>query len=257
MSVSAFRAGLLRGWRVRIASRRLFRQRRVLLLVLTVAVLASTALASGGLLVTATEQSAIRTSLVKLPVSETTMSVFVEQPRQNLARVSAAAGEAIHSILGREATASASLYAYSVPVPAIAPGDTTAMGYFGQLNSVASHVKLTAGVLPTARPSAGTTTLDIAVPALAAGPLGLHVGSTVILAGSTPVTLRVVGIYTPVQPTADYWSQDPLRASGNNPQYLSPTGSPPSAVDEFGPMLVPPGSLDAIGVAADRVAIDY
>jgi len=255
---SPARAGELRAWRFRVARRRLLRQGRLLLLVLTVAVLASTAVTSVGLLITASEQSAIRTTLGALPGSETTMSVNVEQPKKSIAATTARIDAVIRSVLGGAATASGSVKSYSDYSAMPTPTSASSFGYFGELAGVAKQVKLVQGALPAVATTSRTKTLLVAVPQSAADRLGLHVGSTVAYAGgSSPVTLQVVGVYVPRNPVADFWSQDPLRATGNNAAYLSPTGRQTVAVDAFGPILVVPGSLDAIGVRADQVELDY
>jgi len=248
-------AGALRAWRVRVAGRRLIRQGRLLVLVLTVAVLASTAVTSVGLLITATEQSAVLTSLKSVPASQTEMSVDVEQPRLTIAQVTRKTDAAIHAILGGTALATPSVRAYSAFAAIPTPSSAGSVGYFGELGGAKSHVKVVHGALY--EPSAAGT-VSVALPDAAAEGLGLKVGSEFAYSGGThPVTLRVVGLYDLLDPKAEYWSQDPLEGSGFSSNYLSPTGEQLTAVSAFGPVIVSAGTLDRLGVRGDRVELDY
>jgi len=256
VSDGAERGGALRAWRFRVARRRLLRQGRLLLLVLAVAVLASTAVTSVGLLITATEQSAIRTSLAAVPASQTAISVDVEQPKSSLAVTTSRVNAAVRSVLRTTAHASPSLRAYTAPATTPTAGDPTSVAYLGQLSGISGHITVVHGTLPTGRPRAGM--LEVAVPAVAATQLGLMVGSTLAYSGGTsPVTLRVVATYTARDPQAEYWSQDPLQAEGYTPGYLPPDGAELTAVKAFGPLLVSAGSIDGIGQLSDRVEFDY
>jgi hypothetical protein len=234
------------------------RQGRLLLLVLTVAVLASTAVTAVGLLVTTTEQAAIRASVAKLPNAETAMTVDMEQPRQSLAATRKRADDAIRSVLGRAATASSTIEAYSAVSALPTPTNSDSLGYFGQLAGIASHVTVLSGKLPTAIPSSTVTTLPVALPEAAARALGMSVGSRLVYAGgSRPVTLEIVGIYEAQGTTTEFWSQDPLNGSGNTGGYISPTNEAATAAEAFGPLIVAPGGLDAIGVPTDRLELGY
>jgi len=252
---AATHVGGVRGWTVRVVRGRLIRQRRLLLLVLAVAVLASTAVTSVGLLVAATEQSAIRTSLRSLPASATAMSVDVEQPTVSLGAVTTRVDRIIQGVIGSSATTTHAVRAYSAPYPVPVAG-LQELTYFGELAGVAARVKLVAGVLPKALPTAGT--VNVALPESAATQLGLGVGDTFAYAGGKkPVTVRIVGIYDVRDTTAEFWSQDPLVGAGFSTDYFLPDGSDPLPSDAFGPLIVAPGSMDAVGVPPDRVNIDY
>lgn len=263
MSGDAIPGGSLRGWPFRVAVRRLLRQRRLLLLVVTVAVLAATAVTSVGLLITATERSAIRTSLKALPQSAIAMSVDVEQPNIGLAETTKGVDQAVHSVLGQAAAATRTERAYSALAPIDTPRSALALGptslaYFAELEGVARHVAVTSGALPTTAPSASSTTVRVAVPVEAARRLGLQLGSTFPYSGGArPVILEVVGIYSVSDPGAQFWSQDPLRAAGIGGGLTLQVGDQSTLVDGFGPLLVASGTLDEIGTPADRVEIDY
>jgi hypothetical protein len=241
-----------------VARRRLVRGGRLLLLVLTVAVLASTAVTSVGLLLTATERSAILTSLKSVSPSQTAMSVDLEQTKQSLVETGKRVDGAIHSVLGHSATATRTVRAYSAAYPVKAVASTATLTYFGELASVAKHIKVTSGVLPTTAPSATASTVRVAIPDSAAERLGLRVGSSFPYAGGRrAVTVKIVGIYRLLKPASAYWSQDPLQGAGFNPNFQMVSDFKEVAAVGFGPLLVAPGSLDAIGTAADRVEFDY
>jgi hypothetical protein len=250
--------GALRAWRFRVARRRLFRQSRLLILVLTVAVLAATVVTSVGLLLTATEQSAIRTSLAAVSTSQTTMSVDLEQARLSLAATEKRVGGAIQSVLGRGVTATRTVRAYSAPYPVSADPSVATLAYFGELGGVANHIKVTSGVLPTTAPSPTASTVQVAIPDTAAKRLGLHIGSNFSYAGGRrAVTVKIVGIYQLLKPDSEYWSQDPLRAAGFSPSFEIVSDFQQVEAVGFGPLLTAPGSLDAMGVVADRAELDY
>jgi hypothetical protein len=250
--------GALRAWRFRVARRRLFRQARLLVLVLTVAVLAATVVTSVGLLLTATEQSAIRTSLAAVSTSQTTMSVDLEQAKQSLASTEKRVGGAIQSVLGHGVTATRTVRAYSAPYPVSADPSVATLAYFGELDGVANHIKVTSGVLPTTASSATASTVHVAIPNTAATRLGLHLGSTFPYAGGgRAVTVKIIGIYQLLKPDSAYWSQDPLRATGYSSNFQIVSDFQPVEAVGFGPLLTATGSLDAMGVVADRAELDY
>jgi hypothetical protein len=252
-------AGGLRAWRTRVSGRRLFRQGRLLILVLTVAILASTAITAVGLLVAATEQSAIRVSLGRIPSSQTRMTVNVEQSHVSLDKATSDASAAIHAVLGSTATAKASPRADSGIVPLATASDASSVAYVGELEGARQHVTIDAGMLPAASASgSGHSEVPIGIPQSAAAHFGLAVGSTLTYEGSGgSATLRVIGIYTVKDARSTYWAQDPLLGSGNSDHYLSPTGEQTTAVDAFGPLIVAPGTMDELGILADRVELDY
>jgi hypothetical protein len=250
--------GALRAWRFRVAGRRLFRQARLLVLVLTVAVLAATVVTSVGLLITATEQSAIRTSLATVSKSQALMSVDIEQAKQSLAVTEKRVGGAIQSVLGNGVTATRTVRAYSAADPVTADPSVATLAYFGELDGVANHITVTSGALPTTAPSATASTVQVAIPDTAAKRLGLRVGSTFPYAGGRrAVTVKIVGIYRLLKPASAFWAQDPLQAAGFSPNFEIQSEFQPVAAVGFGPLLVAPGSLDAIGVAVDRLELDY
>jgi hypothetical protein len=250
--------GALRAWRFRVARRRLFRGGRLLLLVLAVAILASTAVTSVGLLITATEQSAIRTSLRAVSRSQTAMSVDIEQPKLSLAATEKRVDGAIQSVLGHAATATGTVRAYTAPYPVHTAPSTTSLAYFGELAGVSAHIKVTSGVLPTTAPTASASTVPVAIPQVAANRMHLRVGSTFgFNGGRRAVTVRIVGIYRLLNPTSAFWSQDELRAAGLDPNFELINGFQPVQAVAFGPLLVAPGSIDAISTQADRVELDY
>ena len=251
--------GLLRAWPVRTTRGRLLREWRLLVLVLAVATLASTVVTSVGLLVSATELGAVHNALTSIGATETAMSVNVSNPTVSIAKARSLSNRAIANVLGGAATATASTAAYSGTYAAV-PNRTAEpeVAYFGQLDGARSHVKVIAGSWPTAVPQAQGAALDVALPQTAAKALGLGVGTTIPMSlGEHDVTVRVVATYSVPAPQSDFWAQDLLRGQGNNPAYSSPQDNSPIPHEAYGPLIVAPGALDAIGVRAERLEFDY
>ncbi|HEX4444343.1 MAG TPA: FtsX-like permease family protein [Galbitalea sp.] len=258
MTQESAAAGALRAWRFRVALRRLVRGNRLLLLVLTVAVLASTAVTSVGLLITATEQSAIRTSLAAVSSAQTEMSVNIEQTKLGVGATEKRVDGAVGSLLESAATVTRTARAYTQPAPVKAPSGSRAFTYFGELGDVAKHVKILSGVLPTTTPGAGATTMPVAIPDNAAAKLHLHLGSTFAFSGGTrTITVKIVGIYRLLKPASIYWSQDELNGSGLDPNFQIVSDFEEVSATAFGPLLVAPGSMDVAGTTADRLELDY
>jgi ABC-type antimicrobial peptide transport system permease subunit len=254
----AGRGGALRVWPLGVASARLVRQWRLLLLVLAVAVIASTVVTSVGLLITATESAAVGTALRAIPASQSEMSVNIEQSKQPIAKATTVVGIAIDHVLGVSTRQTPTVRAYSAIYPSSTSSLSPTATYLGELDGVRSHAKLTSGRWAASVPAAGSTLVDVDVPAVAASLLKIGVGANLpIHLGAITVTAHVVGIFRIPDTRADFWSQDPLHAAGNNPSYYALAESPSTSADVFGPLLVARGSLDAVGIAADRLELDY
>jgi hypothetical protein len=256
---SAAGRGLLRGWPLRTTRGRLLREWRLLLLVLAVATLASTVVTSIGLFISATEAGAVHNTLASLAPAETAMSVDVLNPTVSVAKAKARSSAAIGAVLGNAATTTVTTRAYTDTYPA-KPAGTSAyqVAYLGQLDGVRSHAKLVAGSWPTTAPQKGGATLQVAAPKTAADALGIRLGTMIpMFLGQHQVAVRVVALYTVPEPQSDYWSQDILRGQGNNPGYSSPLDNDLTPHEAYGPLVVAPGSLDAVGVRAARLEFTF
>jgi len=253
------RGGLLRAWPIRTTRGRLLREWRLLLLVLAVATLASTVVTSVGLLVSATEAGAVHNSMAAIAPSETAMTVDVLNPTVSVAKARSQAARAIGHVLGGAATATVTTRAYSDTYPApIGRTRDNQVAYLGQLQGIATHAKLTGGSWPTAVPASGASTVDVAAPKTAADALGIRIGTTIpMFLGEHDVTARVVALYAVPAPQSDYWAEDILRGQGNNPGYASPLDNDALPHEAYGPLVVAPGALDAIGVKAARLQLDF
>ncbi|HEX4057588.1 MAG TPA: FtsX-like permease family protein [Galbitalea sp.] len=253
------RGGALRLWPIRVAGGRFLRQWRLLLLVVSVAIIASTVVTSVGLLITATESSAVRTALRAIPASQRELTVNVEQPSIPISRAKTVIGASIASVLGTASNPRPTVRAYTSQELVTLPRGAHGLTYLGELDGTRSHAKLVSGQWASTAPPEGSDAVDVDLPALAASRLRLGVGATVAIPFPVGVvTARVVGIYSITDPHSDYWSQDPLRAAGNSNLFVvSLPDNASTPVDAFGPLLVAPGSVDAVGVTSDRLELDY
>ncbi|HEY4267685.1 MAG TPA: ABC transporter permease [Galbitalea sp.] len=229
------------------------------MLVLAVATLASTVVTSVGLLVSATELGAVQNALTSIAPAETAMSVNVSNPTVSISQARSRSDKAIDTVLGGAATATTSTAAYSDTYPAEPSRTAVAqVAYFGQLDGVLSHVKVVAGSWPNVVPPAGGRSVEVALPQTAASALGIKVGTSIpMFLGEHNVDVVVAAIYSVPAPQSDFWAQDILRGQGNNPGYVSPDGTSAVPQEAYGPLVVAPGALDAIGVRAARLEFDY
>lgn len=259
MTSENVRGGALRWWPVRVAGGRFVRHWRLLLLVLSVAIIASTAVTSVGVLITATEASAVRTALRAIPASQSELTVNVEQSSETIGRARTVIDASIASVLGTAASPAPAIRAYSpLLLTRLADGKQVAT-YLGELDDVRSHAHLVSGKWATSVPAAGGGTVDVDLPSTAASALGLSVGKVLPLPLQTGArTARIVGIYQVEDAHALFWSQDPLRAAGNTTTSVVGLDNFNAVrADEFGPLLVAGGAMDAIGATPDRLELDY
>jgi hypothetical protein len=252
------RRGVLQSWLLRVTRARVVNAWRLLLVVLTVAVLAATTVTSVGLLVVATEQGAVRAALTSIPIDETTLDVRLTQPTVSVAAGTRAATTAIGAVLGDAATSVHAAQAFTTLTPVPRSGHPAALAYFGELDAVQAHASLTAGVWARDAAPASVSSLPVTLPAAAARALGLGVGSSfAVRVGDKAKTARVVGLYRAKKPAGEYWAGDPLRGAGNNDAYLSPDTPAAPPVNAFGPLIVAPGALAAAGIPVQSLDIRY
>jgi ABC-type antimicrobial peptide transport system permease subunit len=242
-------------WLAGTTIRRSGSQWRLIAVVLVVAILATTLISSLGLLVTATEQGAIRNSLARVPAAQTDIDVQVQQSLVPLARTRSLTDAAVKSVLGGSATASSTAAAFTEPGAVSGSGTTQSVAYFAELDDVRSNAKLTAGVW-AGKPSGKTLPVD--VPSAAASTLGYTIGSEFSMAnGSNSVPVRVVGIYRPDDPASSFWNLDPLQGLGSNSTFPVPGDNSFQSAEAFGPLIAAPGEVTAAGINFSVVDLRY
>ncbi|MER5180777.1 FtsX-like permease family protein [Streptomyces sp. NPDC002896] len=80
-----------------------------------------------------------------------------------------------------------------------------------------SRIRLVSGTLPDRAPAARTAAVPVALPEAAADRLKLRPGERITLTdrlGGAPLTVRVTGVYRPVDSTDPYWQLDTLGGRG-------------------------------------------
>lgn len=245
-------------WLVAVTLRRTRAQWRLLIAVVSVAVLSSTLIVSLGLLVTATEQGGVRGALAAVPSTQSMLEVRILSPHGAIANSRANATKAIETVLGPAATATSAGIALSKlsDVPALSTPQLPALAYFGEIDDIESHATLSAGVW--ARRAAPGSPIQVALPAAAAKRLALAVGDTVTVnAGSAPVTVKIVGLYAAKAPQGHYWSRDTLSGAGSDPAFPKPGVSFYVPTNAFGPLVMASGGLAAGSIPASFLDIEY
>ncbi|MDQ1555460.1 MAG: hypothetical protein QOI02_462, partial [Actinomycetota bacterium] len=256
-SRNARMAGALGSWPLTTTLRGMRSELRLLLIVVTIALLASTIITSFALLVVATEQGGVRAALASVDPAQSTLDIQALGPNQTVRQTRERADKAIRSVMGDAAPVRGVGFAISDPVAA--PGRDATMetvGYFGELDQVRDHATITdgawAGLTPPGQPVAVT------LPRTAAKSLGLKVGSVFrVQASNAPLDVVVAGLYTVRDPRGDYWGRDRLQGRGDV------VGFPKEAVTvfvpthAFGPLLVPAGAMDAAQIPVRSIDIRY
>ncbi|MEP6481763.1 MAG: ABC transporter permease, partial [Rhodoglobus sp.] len=126
---------------------------------------------------------------------------------------------------------------------------------FGEYDTFASQVTLTAGAWPT---ESTASTLTVAIPEAAARSLGLVVGSQFpVTYGSKSVTVQVAGVYKPNDAHDDYWLHDLLDGRGDAPQFGRPGASLAPPIEAIGPLIGPAGAIDAAHLPVATLDLQY
>ena len=242
--------------------RRTRAQWRLLLGVVAVAVLASVLVTTLSILVAATEQGGVRGALAAIPAEQADFDVRLIDPVIGLADTRAAVTGAVDSVFAPAATTTSVGRAVSVytPVTAIAGAPRAdsppTLAYFGEFENVEDVATLGAGAWPGG--AAPGDAVQVAMPAAAAGALGLGVGSTVVVeAGDADVTAVVTGVYEPGDPGADLWALDRLASAGYEPEFPNPFTSFYNPTVVFGPLLVGAGGLADAGIPVAVADLRY
>ncbi len=274
---------VLAPWRTRMAARRSRTQWRLLVVVTAVAIAACTLVTTLGVLVTATEDGAVRGSLTSATEESTAISVTLREPREGIAETTDQVAGVIDTTLGgalSEAPVTAAITAMGI-IPR--SGELYGLAYFGEFDDIANNATLVSGDWPAlaAVPEPGgdgdadadvgddteeersldqsdLPTLDVAIPETAATELALEVGDSLWISpgvGRTPAEVKIVGIYAATSPGGVFWSPDFLSGNGFDPKYVVPGSGGGLATDATGPLIAATGSFDARGVDVARLVV--
>jgi len=291
-ALSSKRLGSLAPWRTRMAARRSRTQWKLLVVVTAVAVTACTLITTLGVLVTSTEDGAVRGALTSASADSTVVSVTIRQPHDTVSETADVVAGVIESTLGGALlqTPVTSAITHMAVIPRT--GQLYGLGYFGEFDQIAGNATLIDGQWPTlapitepepetepetepgAEPDAeqGAPTsdegtkdatralppLEVAIPLSAATALELAVGDSLQLApgvGRTSETVVIVGIFEPLKPGTLYWSSDWLDGTGHDPSYPVPGSGGGLATDASGPFIAATGSFDSRGVDVSRLVV--
>ena len=238
-------------WLVATTLRRWAVQWRMLVAVLAVAILSCTLVTALGLLVTVTEQGAVRGALAAIPSEQTDLEVRVLDSASGLARTRGLMDDGVAKVLGPSIPSTSSAIALS-PLTAIDDiAGAPAITYFGVFDEGVANATLVAGSWAT---GAGNGGIPVTVPAAAAKALGLGIGSTFPVGDQTAT---VVGLYAAIKPTGDYWGRDILHGAGNNPTFPNPARGFYQPIEAFGPLLTDTAGFDAAGIRVSSLVVDY
>ncbi len=245
--------GRSRFWRTRVLLRQWRVQWRLVLAVTTVAVLAATLIASLGVLVTATERSAIRGAFAAAEPADTQLAVRLTQPSLSADEGRERIAQAVQDVLGPAASSASTTLAFSEWYSVPRERQTSALVYFGELEPMAEHASLLQGSWPAAGMKDGP--IPVAVPEAAAELLDLEPGD--VLEPRTPrgelQPAEIVGIYEVDDPDDLFWSPDMLH--GTTWDSAFELGS--YVTDAVGPFVVAPSALQAAGIPLNRIAVGH
>lgn len=243
----------------RIARGRAVSSWRLLVIVLLVATLSVTTVASVGLLIGATEQAGVRSALAALPTSQVAIKVDLQKPTGSIAKTTSVTSKAVERVLGSGIVATSGSLSFTMPNATSVGGAIPDASYLAELAGVRSHVTLTSGAWPKLIAQGATAVIPVIVPSAGAGAAHLQIGDTFSVsldARNNVRTARVVGTYRAKDPKGGYWAQDPLRGAGVNYDYPSFT-SDADTTTEFGPLLVAAGQLDASAATIDAIQLSF
>ncbi|PXA67161.1 hypothetical protein [Cryobacterium arcticum] len=197
--------------------------------------IAGTVLTGSLLLVQSAEEAGVRAGLASMPADRVDVTVRVVNPSSPVTEARTDIDRATEQAFGTGVDWSSSGWVTSGWV-------TTTDGvyaYLAELDDPAVAATLTDGQWPTSPTS-------VALPQAAARSLGLGVGD-IFAAGNddSPVALRVDGLYLAHPESGVFWENDPLAASGDDPDFPEPDRQIFNPVHAVGPLLVARGGVDA------------
>lgn len=239
-------------WGWRLALRRARVQAPLLAVVLLVSVVSATLLATLYLLDRATTTFATRSSLDAAPAADLALvhTVTVAGP---VDQVVEASGRAAAASLGDTPTSSSVYVEGAISVVPLERGYV--LGYLG----TSDHLERIAALTDGSWPSHGGASPDVVVPQSMADRLGVRVGDTLDLQDTTyaeeATTVRVVGVYLPIEPGSDAWHGDLFSGDGYSPAVAVPGAGGRVSAPAYGPLLTTLDGVEARPVA--QAAISY
>lgn len=244
------------GWLLGTTLRRTKAQWRLLAAVIVVAMLAASLVTSLGLLVTATEQGGVRGALAEIPDEQSLISVRAIRPATAVDRARETMDAAIAEVIGDSGSATGVGMVRSLVIPAPElDAEVPALGYLGDLDGITENASLVEGEWAT---TGDGDSAPVTIPESSATALGLAVGDEFTFDDSVDVlTVRVVGIYVADDAKSDFWDRDLLHGRGNDPAFPRPDVGFYDPTNMFGPLIVAPGSLDALGVSIAFLDVEY
>ncbi|GAA2748585.1 FtsX-like permease family protein [Amnibacterium kyonggiense] len=235
-------------WSLVVAQRGARRHARLVALVLVVQVVAVALASAFPALLAATEQGGVREALAG--ASGTGITIVADRPTGTVARSVDAAGRAVDRLLGDAAHPSPAVVSATSVLGEGAGPRGTARPYLGEVP--VGTIRVASGAWPSTSTAAGV--VAVAVPRSAASSLGVAVGSTLPLeVDGTAVRTRVAAFYDAVDRGGETWSADLLSGAGEDPQHVDPAKPYGALIDVVGPVLVPAGTIDRLGVTPSRV----
>lgn len=264
--------GPLAPWRARLASRRARTQWPILAVALTVALVTGALLAGMSVLVTATEELALRSVLGATPAERTRLEVrtTMSNLRGDVDAVAARSHAAAAEVLG-PAPHTTTTHVASTLYLVLREGSTPAMAYAAAMQDVLEHVDLVAGSLPGApfetdwTDEEGTTQSRTVIPVLAPEPtleaLDLELGDRVELRGTfglgDRVLVQVTGTFAAHEPHGGFWRADRLSGTGWRPDAVVPGTGGSLTTDLVGPLLLDRTTMTSGLVASEVVHTSY
>jgi hypothetical protein len=233
-------------WALWTSAHRARTEWRLLLVICFVALTASTLITSLVVLVSASEQSGLRTELTT--ATDATVGITMLKPTVEIEGANVASEDAVRLMLGEsvglERTGSIARSAiYEAPQLS---SDKKALAYFGEYSTIRDTATLVSGEWP-ALP--GT----IALPDAATEGFGLALGDSVsVEINEALVTVRIVATYS-ADPSNAFWDDDPAHGLGFDPNFPLPETRAFVPTNAMGPLIFAPGGMDAADVPVSRL----
>ncbi len=244
----------MRPWRSRLAVRRTRVQWALVCVVILVAGLAATMLASLFLLSSATERFAARAALDNAP--ETTIRVshaitVTGDPQE----VIAASGTAALEFFG-DVPYSTMVHLQGVVLGIPREGKSLALGYFAFFDGIENAAVLDTGRWPE---NVSGDTVEAALPFQLLDDLDLSVGDELRVYNfgdrTSATVLDIVGSYRAREPGSDFWRYDAYNGAGYDPKAPVPFSGGRLTAEGFGPLLLAREELVQLSVS--NMVIDY
>jgi len=215
--------------------------------VLAVTLLACSLVTALGLLVTATEQNGVSSALGALPAEQARVDLTMINPTGTVAETRQQVESALGGILGPSATLETTSFAITNLYDADLESLNPAVAIYAELDGIENYAQLIDGQwADVADP------LAVAIPEPAAQAFGLATGDVFTVEDTE---LTVGGVYTVLDREDPFWDKDPLGGRGEDPAFPIPGILDFEPVHAFGPLIVSPGGLAAIGVQANRMEL--